>query len=49
MAEKKTGILSCRTRFFDSVTGAALVGSIALTVLIVAAMELTAVLVIGAK
>ena len=49
MTEKKTRTLSCRTRFFSSVTGAALVGSVALTALIMLAMELTAALVVGAK
>ena len=49
MTEKKTGILSCRTHFFNSVTGAALVGSIALTAMILATMELTAALIVGAK
>lgn len=49
MTEKKTGTLSCQNHFFNSVTGAALVGSVTLTVLIMLAMELTAALVIGAK
>ena len=49
MLTKKARISFCRSHFFNSVTGAALVGSVTLTVLIMLAMELTAALVIVAK
>ena len=48
MAEKKTRS-SFRSLFFNSVVGAALIGSLVLTILMLAAMELTSFLVVWAK
>lgn len=48
MVEKKTRS-SFRNLFFNSVAGAALVGSVVLTILILVAMELTSFLVVWAK
>ena len=49
MAEKKTRTSSFQSPFFDSVVGAALIGSLVLTILMLAAMELTSFLVVWAK